>query len=138
MIALRTRTATGAHAASRSRRTKLSRIDLGERLPDRLLLVRPHQPRGFLAVLQEDQRRPELDPERAPEALATRVRDLDVPHIRVLGESGPDQRLGRAAPAAPRAAELDHRGAFERVYFGALGLGFDVVSGHRHIDGIAK
>src|SRR5687768_12986615 len=45
-----------------------------------------------------------------------------MPHARMVGERLRDHRLRRAAVAAPRAAELDHRRALELVDFSARGL----------------
>ena len=87
------------------------RRDRRHRLADRGGVARPNQPRGFLSIVEKDQGRPELDAERAAERQAAAVFDLDVPDAGMRGESRGDQRLGRAAMAAPRAAELEQRRA---------------------------
>jgi quercetin dioxygenase-like cupin family protein len=102
-----------------------------ERFADRGGAARPHKARGFLAVIQEHERRPELHAERAPERLAARVGDLQVPHAGMRGEGFSDERLGAAAVAAPGTAELEERRAFKRVDLGALRLGFGIGGIHR-------
>src|SRR6185295_9184857 len=101
-------------AAARPRRRRYSRrasLDLPESLLDVPGVGRAHQLRRFLAVAQEDERRPELDGEGAAEALAAGVGHLDVAHVRVRAERLGDERLRAAAMAAPGAAELEQGGA---------------------------
>ena len=60
----------------------------------------------FAAVAEEDERRPELDPERPAERLAGPVLDLDVLDLGVVFEQRGDLGRDRPAVAAPGRAEL--------------------------------
>ena len=111
---------------------KVTSLDTFQRLDNGLYLGRPHESFHFLPVLQDHERRPELDAKRAPEGLATPVGDLDVTHTRMRGQRFGDQRLRAAAMAAPGSAELDHGGTGKLVYFSALRLDFRVGSRHPH------
>src|SRR5882724_825406 len=106
------------------------RVYLRERLLDFFGAGGADQLRAFVTVLEEDERRPELHLEGAAEALAARVRDLDVSHARMGSQSFRDERLRAAAVAAPGAAELEQRRALHRVDLFALGLDLCVVHGH--------
>jgi hypothetical protein len=70
-------------------------------------------------VAEEHERWPELDAERAPEALAAGVGDLEVPNLGMLGECVGEQWLRGSAVAAPGAAEFHHRRPGQRVELGA-------------------
>src|SRR3954447_19013195 len=98
----------------------------GERSRDLVRPLGPHQPRGFLAVAQENQRRPELNAEGAPETPPACVRDLDMAHVGMRRECLGDRRFRPATPAAPGTAELEQRRAGERVDFAAPGLDLGV------------
>src|SRR4051812_10471828 len=93
----------------------MPRFDAGYGAADFVGARRPHEARRFLAVLEEDERRPELDAKRAPEALAPGIRDLDVPRAAMRRERLGDHRLRAAAMAAPRGTEFEQDGARRRV-----------------------
>src|SRR6185503_11809592 len=90
----------------------------------------------FLPVLEEDQRRPQLDLERAAQAATARVGDLEVAYLRMRRHGGGEQGLRRAAVAAPGAAELEQGGAFERIDLAAPRLLVRVAGIHPHRCGI--
>ena len=97
-------------------------VDLRERFANGAGAWGPYQPGRFLAVAQEHERRPEFHAERAPEAPAARIGDLDVAHRGMRSESVGDERLGAPAPAAPGTAELEQRRPLEGVDFLACRL----------------
>src|SRR6186713_2034783 len=97
---------TSATSASRDSMSRSSSIstssgDLVEPLADLRRALRPHQPRHLDPVLQEDQRRPQLDAEGTAERAPLAVLDLAMRHGIVSGEGFADQRLRRLAEAAP-------------------------------------
>src|SRR5471032_2121317 len=107
-------------------------VDQRESIADFRCAFRAHDPRELDPVVEEDQRWPKFDPERAAERAAAAVLDLQMPDAGVVLESLCDQRLGSAAIAAPRGAELDHRRPTERVDLGARWRSKCEFSDHRH------
>ena len=102
------------------------RIDAGDGVGDGGRIVRPHQPHDLAAVAQEDEGRPQLDAERAPERPAAAVFDADVAQRRAVGDCRGDQRPRGAAPAAPARAELEDGRAGERVDLGTRRAGVGI------------
>lgn len=97
-------------------------IDPGESINDYARIFWPNQSRYFMAVAQEYERGPELDREGAPKPTAAPIGNPDMAHARMSREGGRNKRLGRTAVAACRATELQHRGAGQLVYLGAVGF----------------
>ena len=97
-------------------------VDLRERFANGAGAWGSYQPSRFLAVAQEHERRPQFHAERASEAPAARIGDLDVAHRGMRSESVGDERLGAPAPAAPGTAELEQRRPLEGVDFLACRL----------------
>src|SRR5690606_34582346 len=111
----------------------LSETDIGHSAPNRLSVRRPYQPRHFLAVTQENQRRPQLDPERPPEAPAGTILHLQVVQIRVIIEGPLPMALGSLTMAAPLGTELQRRRALEGVQFLARGRAVRIMGEHGHV-----
>src|SRR5688500_20248110 len=89
------------------RRDHLPRpVDAVESIGHFLRAARTDHASDFASVLQEHQRRPQLDAERTAERLAAAVFHLDVKHARVRGERTLPQRLCTDAPAPRHAPEL--------------------------------
>src|SRR5690606_28292698 len=88
-----------------------------ERFDDGFGAGRPYEASDFATVAQEDERRPQLDAERASEPPPRSVLDLQVPHVGGLGQRRPEQRLRTVAVPAPGRAELDERCTRQRVDF---------------------
>src|SRR5471030_1207336 len=107
-------------------------VDQRESIANFRCAFRAHDPRDLDPVVEEDQRWPEFDPERAAKRAAAAVLDLQMPDAGVVLESLRDQRLGSAAIAAPGGAELDHRRPTERVDLSARWRSECEFSGHRH------
>src|SRR5690606_32871397 len=112
----------------------LSETDIGHSAPNRLCVRRPYQPRHFLAVAQENQRRPQLDPERPPEAPAGTILHLQVVQVRVIIEGLLQMALGSLAMAAPIGTELQQRRALEGVQFLARGRAVRIMGEHGHVN----
>src|SRR5262245_19153293 len=92
------------HATSWSRKLR----DRIETAADLVFTSRPNGSVEFLSVLQEYQRRPQLDVEGASEWPAATVLDLEVTHPGAPTERGDDYRLRGTTIAAPRRAELEN------------------------------
>src|ERR1700710_2687311 len=107
-------------------------VNQRESIADFRRAFRAHDPRDLEPVVEEDQCRPECDPEGAAERAAAAILDLQMPDAGVVLESLRDQRLGSAAIAAPGRAEFDDRRPVERVDVGARRRGKCKFSGHRH------
>lgn len=108
-------------------------VDHRERICDHIGIHRTHQPAFFCSIMQEDQRRPQLYPEGAPQRATSAVGNLDVMHARMLFEGDSDQRLRGATMPAPWAAEFNHDRFFSGINFGAAGFHVSVVFIHHHI-----
>lgn len=76
---------------------------------------RPYGPRLFDAIAQKDQCGPQLYAIGASETTAGAVLDPDMPHVRMIGQRGCDERLRRNAVSAPMGSELEQRGTIERI-----------------------
>src|SRR5688572_19335674 len=77
--------------------------------------TRPHDSRDFLPIAQQHDARPQLDAERATQALALAVLDRDVTDLGVLRERAIDQRARSLAVPAPRGAELERDQTRHRI-----------------------
>src|SRR5205823_1228714 len=106
--------------------------DLLERLANLALGPGPDEARDLPAVAQKHQRRPKLHIEGTAQRTATAIRNFDMAHARMIGESRGQQRLGGATVSAPRAAKLDHGGTIEHVDRRARWLGRRIHIVHRH------
>lgn len=102
---------------------------LRERVCELAIAARAHEARDLVAIIEEDQRGPQLHAEAPAEALAATVLDLEVLQIRARGERTLDQRLRGLTDAAPASAELQHEEAARCVHL--LARRFD---GEHHID----
>ena len=107
-------------------------VDQRESIADFRCAFRAHDPRDLEPVVEENQRRPEFDPERAAERTAAAILDLQMPDTGVVLEGLRNQRLGSTTIAAPGSAEFDHRRPGERVDLSARWRGKCEFSGHRH------
>ena len=82
-------------------------VDLRQRFANRARAVGPYEPGGFPAVAQEHERGPQFHAERASEAPAARVGDLDMAHAGMRGESVGDERLGALVLVVLGCVELE-------------------------------
>ncbi len=82
----------------------------------------PNQPGDFLAILQKDQGWPELHAERPAKRTAFAILDFNMAYFGMPGKNRCDQWLSGSAITAPRCAEFDDTGTFEKINFGARRL----------------
>src|SRR5262249_963318 len=68
------------------------------------------------AIVQKNERRPKLHPERPPERLTAPILDAQMPQPGMCLHHRSDMRLRRPAMRTPRCAELQQREARERVH----------------------
>jgi len=94
---------------------KSTRVDPCERADDRLRIVWPDEPVDFAAVAEENERGPELHPERPTEPASRPVLDAQVAHGGVACERVVDERRRAAANAAPRRAEVEDDRSLQRI-----------------------
>jgi len=98
----------------------------------RARVARPHQPFGFLAVAQEDERGPQFNFERTPQPVALAVGDFDVANVWVIGDGDGQHRLSRLTVSARGAAKLENGRSFELVYLRACGFDCRICFVHAH------
>ena len=94
-----------------------SRIQCRQNIPN---ICRPDQTEQLLAIPHQDQCRPQLDAETAPEPAAGAVLELQVSDARAGLQGCLDRGLRRLAMAAPVGAEFDQGQARQGVDFGSF------------------
>src|SRR4029434_2022642 len=97
----RTQARTVAMSASAMGPSGAAEIDGVEGPLDCRRVVRPHEARHLAVSPEEDQRGPELHPERTRERAPGAVFHLEVAQVRTAPDSVGDERLRGPAPAAP-------------------------------------
>ena len=106
--------------------------DPGQGAFDGARIGRSDQPRHLLALVEENQRRPQRHSERPPQRTPLAVFDLDMTDFRVPGESLGEEGLRCLAVSTPGSTELEDGRLFQGFHCGARRFGRGIGSAHVH------
>jgi hypothetical protein len=106
--------------------------NLHQRLGDHRRIQRADQTSDLFPVVEKDQSRPHLYPERPFQTTSLAIFDLDMGYERISGESRIQQWLRRASMSAPGSPKLNDRRSFKCIDLSACRFHLCVNAAHCH------